>query len=412
MQLIFEDRQRRVIKNREEIRFSSFSSFHLVVLTARARSEKQISKEAADDEDLTVKIDDRIFPKWDETERLKDSPAAFSGGQLHNLSKTIYFLTFLRGKDHTIVLETDEPHNTATFEGLEIYTLDLDKNLNLKIEKQAEDGDRRPWITFALDDLPLTSITLSTTYSRRKWDSDDLKIIIDGKTYKNIFRTIKHFLWRFAGSLLPKILPTFTETETFAPNLPRGLHYIESHADRMPILHNVVIDFGKRPELPELEPIVRVPTADNPKWTGDFSDDPEDVLLARLIFGEARNQPREAKAGVAWTVKNRLRAQRAYWGFSFHEVIQKSGQYAAMDPRDDNFSKLIDPFNTNEPGADEAWYECYQVAQGVIEGTIEDPTEGAVFFHSVDYSQERFVTRDVPGAIFIKQIGDILFYRK
>jgi spore germination cell wall hydrolase CwlJ-like protein len=175
----------------------------------------------------------------------------------------------------------------------------------------------------------------------------------------------------------------------------------------MPVLHNLVINFGEKPQLPK-----RIPTVDDPKWTGSFDDDPEDILLARLIFGEARNQPREAKAGVVWTVKNRLRAQRSDWGFSYHEVIQKPGQYAAMDKRDNNFPKLIDPLNTDEPGADEAWHECYQVAQEVIGGVIEDPTEGAVFFHSADYPQERFVTRDVPGAIFIKQIGDILFYRK
>ncbi len=412
MKLVFEDKRKRVIRGREGINFSSFSSSHLVAITARARSEKQISKGETDDEELTVKIDGKTFPKLGSKEALLDSPAAFNGGQLHNLSKTVYFLTFLQGENHTITLETDEPHNTATFEGLEIYTLDLNKSLKLKIEKQAEDGDRRSWITVALDNLTLASVTVSTTYSRRKWDSDDVKVKIDGRTYKNVFTTIKHFLWRFAGSLLPKIPPTLTETETFTQDLPQGLHYIEFHADRMPTLHSLIINFGKEPELPETEPTVRVPTVDDPKWTGDFDDDPEDIILARLIFGEARNQSRDAKAGVAWTVKNRLHARRSDWGFSYHEVIRKPKQYAAMDPHDDNFLKLTDPLNTGETGADESWYECYQIARGVIEGAIEDPTEGAVFFHSADYSQERFVTRDVPGAIFIKQIDDILFYRK
>lgn len=57
MQLIFEDKQKRVIKDREDIGFSSSLSFHLIVLTTRARSEKQISQGATDDEDLIVKKD-------------------------------------------------------------------------------------------------------------------------------------------------------------------------------------------------------------------------------------------------------------------------------------------------------------------------------------------------------------------
>lgn len=41
MPLIFQDDRRRTIKIREEITFTSFSSYHLLVLTARVKSEKQ-----------------------------------------------------------------------------------------------------------------------------------------------------------------------------------------------------------------------------------------------------------------------------------------------------------------------------------------------------------------------------------
>lgn len=375
MRLVFEDKQKRVIKNREEIKFSSFSSFHLIAITARAKSEKQILG-ATDDEDLLVKIDDKTFPKWAKIERLKDSSAAFSGGQLHNLSKTVYFLTFLQGENHTITLDTDKPHNTATFEGLEIYTLDLDRTLNLEMEKQAEDGDRRPWITVAFDDLPLASVTISTTYSRRKWDSDDVKIIIDGKIYENVLRTIKHFLWRFAGSLLPKIPPTLTERETLTPNLPQGLHYIEFHADRMPVLHNVVLNFGK-----DLEPPVRVPTVDNPKWTGDFNDDTEEMLLARLIFGEAENQPREAKIGVGFTVLNRLKKQQSNWGFTKRKIILKEDQYDGLWNKNTR-DKVRDPLANASEERRKEWCESYEIARGVLTEALTDPTSGATNFHS------------------------------
>lgn len=404
IQLILEDKKKRVIRGQEEIKFSSNSSFHLIAVTARARSEKQISKRETDDEELVVRIDGKTFPKLGSKEALLDSPAAFNGGQIHNLSKTVYFLTFLQGKNHTITLETDKPHNTATFEGLEVYILDLDKNLHLKIEKQAEDGDRRPWVSAALDNLPLSSVTIKTTYSRRKWDSDDVQIIIDGKIYQNIFRTIKHILWRFAGSLLPKILPTLTETETFTPNLSQGLHYIEFHADRMPVLHNLTLDFGETPQPPK-----RVPTVDNPKWTGSFDDDPEDILLARLIFGEAENQPKEAKIGVGFTVLNRVKKQQPNWGFTNREVILKEDQYDALWNKNTR-DKVRDPLVNASEERRKEWATAYGVAQSVLAGTLTDPTSGATNFHSFSEEERfRFPSWATEQNFKIK-LGDIYFY--
>lgn len=404
MQLILEDKQRRVIKNREEIRFSSSSSFHLIAITARTKSRKQISKDATDDEDLVVKIDDKTFPKRTDTKRLIDSPAAFSGGRLHNLSKTVYFLTFLKGRDHTIVLQTDEPHDTATLENLKVYTLNLDKSLTLRVENQAEDGDRRPWITLVLDNLPLAFITPTTTYSCRRRDSDDVKVIIDSKTQRNILRAIKHFLWRYAGSLLPKIFPTLTETETFIVSLLQGLHYIEFHADRMPILHQLTIDFSKKPRPP-----IRIPTIDDPKWTGDFYDDPEEMLLARLIFGEAEGQPKEAKIGVGFTVLNRVRKQRSNWGLTNREVVLKEDQYDALW-NEKTWDKTRDPFADADEKRRKEWFESHKVSQGILVGTLTDPTSGATNFHSFS-EEERFRFPSwATEQNFKVKLGDIYFY--
>lgn len=402
MHLIYKDKRKRIIRGRGDVGFSSFSSFHLISITARARSEKQISDEATDDEELVVKIDGKIFPKLGSKEALLDSPVAFNGGQLHDLSKTVYFLTFLEGKEHTIILETDEPHNTATFEGLEIHALDLDKNLRLEVEKQAEDGDRRPWIAIALDALPSVSITFTTTYTRRKWDSDDVKVIIDGKTYRNILRTIKHIFWRFAGSLLPKILPTLTETETLAPNLPQGVHYIEFHADRMPVLHNLRIDFGRRPQPP-----IRIPTVDDPKWTGDFYDDSEEMLLARLVLGEASDQSVETKAWVAGAVLNRVKAEA--WPNRIHEVILQPDQYDPFKPSDPNYPKIIDPLKNADERTINAWGESFEVSRGILSGRIKNPTE-ATHFHGRGVTKRWFLGNIVPDERWIKTIDDTYFY--
>lgn len=239
MLLVHEDKKKRIIKNQEEIKFSSSTSYHLIILTARAKDEKQIVESSTDDEELTLEIDGKIFSKLNHNpKQVLNSPAAINGSRIHNLSKTIYFLTNLDGKDHKIILKTDTPPGTATFESLEIYIVTSTDTLTIEPKIQAEDGDRREWITFVLDKIPLQDVVVTITYSRRKRDSDDVKIRIDGQIQGNILRDIKHFLWYFAGSLIPIIHPTKTESQTFMTNFSSGLHYIEIDADRMPILEN------------------------------------------------------------------------------------------------------------------------------------------------------------------------------
>lgn len=390
MQLILVDKQKRIIKNKEGIKFFSFSSYHLIAVTARVKGEKQLGQNHTDDEELIVRIADKVFPKLGSKEALFNSPASFNGGSLHNLAKTVYFLTFLKGRDHSVILETDKKPNTATFESLQVYTLNLlvDKKVTLDINHQAEDGDRRPWITFVLDNLPIESITPTITYSRRKRDSDDVKVIIDGKTQRNIVGTVKHFFWRFVGSLLYWFSPTKTETETFTTNLPQGLHYIEFEADRIPILEKITFDFRLPPSIPE-----GIATIDNPKWTEDFYEDTEDILLARLILGEAENEPKEAKA----------------WPNTVHGVILQEGQYDPFKISDSNFDKITDPFRDVSSRRENEWQESWEAAHGILSGKINNSTE-ATHFHGLGVSKEWFLDTIVPKGRFIKQIGNTYFY--
>lgn len=239
MLLIHEDKRKRTIKNQEEIKFSSSSSYHLIILTVRAKAEKQISDLSTDDEDLIVRIDDKTFPQLG-SNRLLNSPAAFSGGALHNLAKTAYYLMHLQGKDHKIILKTDNPSGTATFEDLKIYTLDSIENITLEPKIQAEDGDRREWITFVLVELGLNVFTVELDLKRRFVDSDDVKVIVDGIIQRN-FQSKLRKLWYFIASLFTNE----TQSATFAPRLNPGLHYIEFWADRMPTFNSIKIEFGE-----------------------------------------------------------------------------------------------------------------------------------------------------------------------
>lgn len=403
MKVIYEDRKKRVIKNQEEIKFSSSSNFHLIILTGRAKGEKQISGPSTDDEELTLEIDGKVFPKLGaDSKNVLDSPAAINRGRSHNLSKTVYFLIYLSGKDHKIILKTDNPPDTATFESLEVYTLDLTDTLTLEPKLKAEDGDRKEWITFVLDNTPLQDLAVTITYSRRKRDSDDVKVKIDGQIQGNILRDIKHFLWYFVGSLIPLISPTRTETQVFTANLSQGLHYIELDADRMPTLEKITINFGNTLLAPK-----RIPTVDDPQWTGDFADDTEEILMARMILGETENQPKEARIGVGFTVLNRLKKQNPNWGYSVREIILKDSQYDGMW-NEYTYQKVRDPLSDTSENRLQQWKESYEVAVGVLSTKLSDTAKGATNFHSFTDPKDfpNWATRETYRA----KLGDIYFY--
>ena len=286
--LVYQDKIERTIHGQEKIPFSSLSGYHLIVITARTKGEKQLGENVTDDEDLIVMIDNKTFPKRNSKD-LKDSPAAFSGGELHNLSKTICFLAFLYGTEHTITLLADKPYSTAAFEGLEIHAInELKRKFRIAPHVRAEDGDRRPWITIVLDNLPVRSLKARITYSRRKHDSDDVKVKIDGKIQTSSSSGIKHFFWKFIGSRLSWEAPTKTQTKWFWPLLPRGLHYIEFDADRRPTMHKIVVNFGKKPLIPEErspEPSVQQEKA---KAVWEFTNLRESTNISSLSLAELK----------------------------------------------------------------------------------------------------------------------------
>lgn len=145
----------------------------------------------------------------------------------------------------------------------------------------------------------------------------------------------------------------------------------------MPTLQSLSLRLGTLPPVPK-----RIPTVNDPAWTGDFNDDTDEMLLARLLFGEAEGVSIEAKIAVGWTVKNRVLAQReGEWGLTYHEVILKLNQYEAFS-REDRLEKMKDPLKTDEESVKKAWFDEFDSAEKIIKGLISDPTNGATNFYS------------------------------
>lgn len=397
MNLVYSDKQKRVIQGQEQIKFSSFSSFHLVILTARAKGEKQFTPPSTDDEDLTVEVDGKKFPKLGTKNALIDSPASFNGGKLHNLSQTIYFLVFLNGKDHKVILGGDKPHATATFESLEVYSLEITEQLVLNIGKTAEDGDRRPWLTFVFADLSVERISANLTLKRRFIDSDDVKVIIDGDIKRND-RSLLHKFWYLAASLL------FGENQSvnFPVNLLPGPHYIEFWADRMPILRDFIVNFVKVPATPS-----EIPTVERPKWTGNFYDDTEAMLLARATYGESGSESDAAKLAVGWAIRNRVEDPKGRWGNNYHEVILAPFQFAPFtDHSTKAFQRITNPLLDN-PIEKSAWEKSFSIADDVISNRVPDPTKGANHFYSTIQSPPAWADEEE----FTIQFGPTKFYK-
>ena len=396
MRLIKEEKFKKIVSQGFGFEFGiAAEGLYLIEISARARSEKQIGDNETDDDDLRIEIDGRKFAQPGEPVRYFDGPAAFSGGQLHNLKKTVVFLyQFSEGKHVLAFVPDREP----TLEEIKIYQPQIDGGkINLELNQQAEDGDRRDWYAFALIDLPLKEISIELTCQKRKWDRDDVKIIIDGQTRRNLKNGIRRF-WYWLGAFFDGK----SQSDTFAVNLTKGIHYIEFWADRMPTLNRVMLNFGDAS-------LKRIPTVYDPKWTGEFHDDSEKMILARAIFGEAGNQIRDARIAVGWSIKNRLGKDVYPWRDykTYNDVVLAPKQYDAfVDPRVS--PKLEDPLNEiyNER---RAWFECYEIAELVFDEKVRDVSEGAVFFHDISIPQPSFLKAN-PNAKYIKQIDDLLFY--
>lgn len=96
-------------------------------------------------------------------------------------------------------------------------------------------------------------------------------------------------------------------------------------------------------------------------------------LLALCCWREARGETLDAKIAQCWSVKNRV-LKPSWWGHDWKTVILKPWQYSSFNANDPNSEKWP------EDGS-EAEEQCIQIAESVINGSIEDPTNGATNYY-------------------------------
>lgn len=131
----------------------------------------------------------------------------------------------------------------------------------------------------------------------------------------------------------------------------------------------------------------RVPTVDDPKWTGDFNDDTEQMILARVIFGEARSELSTdmLRYAVGWVVRNRVESDVTWWGTTYQDVITHESQFSAFNTNQENRSNrsfVENPLYTGSLADKRAWEKSYEIAGNILNGNVSDPTNGANHYYS------------------------------
>ena len=96
--------------------------------------------------------------------------------------------------------------------------------------------------------------------------------------------------------------------------------------------------------------------------------------MIRTIYGEARGEPPEGKAAVAWVIRNRAE-EPSWWGNTLYGVCYRPYQFSCHNENDPN-AQICKLLRETDP----AYQLIAGVVQGVLAGSIDDPTKGATHY--------------------------------
>ena len=376
------------------------SGIFAIVVSARAKSWFQNLTKFISffrDDNLAIKINGMSFPKLSGERGEFDGEVSWNGNKLKGLGQVnIFVVYFEKGEQNLEFVSKGSP----LLEGIKIHEVDKHK---ISIDPSTyfiEDGDKRPWFNVFTNSVGIISIYAKAIASVSR-DDNDLQIRINGIREQNS-EPKAHKYWFWCGRVLKGQPKIFDRTL----NLKPGLNYIEFWADGAPVFNELNIHIATSD---------RIPSIDNPEWTGDFYDDSEEMILARAIWGEARGASISARIAVAWSIKNRLgtigkmRLRRD----TYYDIILESDQYSAfweIPGKDPNLKALRDPLGTTKNSDDHnKWRETYLIAEQVIGGEVIDPIDGAnhYFDDSRSHRPPFWATEDK----LVKKVENISFYR-
>jgi N-acetylmuramoyl-L-alanine amidase len=131
--------------------------------------------------------------------------------------------------------------------------------------------------------------------------------------------------------------------------------------------------------------------------TYDFNKDEDQILLTRMIFGEAEGLLNEEKIWVAYTSINRLK--QGGYGKNLKEVILSPYQYSCFNKDKDSSLFLKDPLRHDS----KEFFTSLQIARDILDGKIKDPTKEAISYYAPklvkkpDWANKMKEIKRIPG---------------
>lgn len=142
-----------------------------------------------------------------------------------------------------------------------------------------------------------------------------------------------------------------------------------------------------------------------PDQSRPLAEQPIAVLLAMLLFGEARGQSYRAKLAVGSVVRNRVQLNSPEFGHDWVSVITRPYAFSCLLANDPNHDKLWNPVAHE---SQDVWDECWHAACETLANTV-DHSFGAVFYFSRPIESPPHVWGQVE---FSAEVDQLHFYRR
>lgn len=133
----------------------------------------------------------------------------------------------------------------------------------------------------------------------------------------------------------------------------------------------------------------------------------DDELMARIAWGEARNQGHIGMLAVCHVIQNRLKDTRKRFGTSIKSIIFRKWAFSCINEKDPNLQTII------EGPADDIIPACRAIASLTLSGFTTDPTIKAThYFNPAVCNPFRTVAWKTDRMVFCTSIGNHKFYRE
>lgn len=128
-------------------------------------------------------------------------------------------------------------------------------------------------------------------------------------------------------------------------------------------------------------------------------------LLALTMWGEARGDGPQSMRAVGHVIMNRVKSPR--FGDTVKDVVWKRKAFSCWNENDPNRASMSNLSSMPSQSLDRVrWKQAVDIAKQIMAGKSQDPTNGAMFYHT-DAIKPYWVSDDMePSA----KIDDHIFY--